>query len=215
MATSKGMSVPRWLAYILPVTALLWVPGIVALAAYDASPANNFAQPTVWNTGTFWWSCWLSCIWVGGFVCRAAAGFIPRLFKRFLGPTSITYHYGVRRIPDYLIACEGYLAIVFQSILVYALWLTLVWNHYQTQTTSSADSAANPLGNSLGSTLNSNSTITYINSSTTSTDSTTELLITISRFFFGVLLCSVLLLFYKLIIQLIAFSFHIVTYSQR
>ncbi|PWN23991.1 hypothetical protein BCV69DRAFT_243445 [Microstroma glucosiphilum] len=207
------MSIPRWLAYVLPVTALLWVPGIVALAAYDARPANNFARPTVWNTGTFWWSCWLSCIWVGGFVCRAVAGFFPRLFKRFLGPTSITYHYGVRRIPDYLIACEGYLAIVFQSIFVYALWLTLIWDHYQTPTTTASNSAANPLEGSLN---NSNSTITYISTNdATGTDSTTELLVTISRFFFGVMLCSVLLLLFKLGIHLIAFSFHQVTYSQR
>lgn len=75
----------RWLLYILPVVAILWIPGIVALVAYGASGSNGFDRPTVWSVGLVWWSIWLSAVWVGWWGCWLVAKLLPRLLTHTIG----------------------------------------------------------------------------------------------------------------------------------
>jgi hypothetical protein len=66
--------------------ALLFVPALVALFAYDARPANDFARPEVWNVGIFWWSIWLcGGVWLSWFAARILSAFVPAIAARTLG----------------------------------------------------------------------------------------------------------------------------------
>ena len=67
------------------VAFLLWIPGLVALVVYGASSQNGFDRPTVLMVGLFWWSIWLSTIWVGMWVCALLAAAIPIAIRHGLG----------------------------------------------------------------------------------------------------------------------------------
>lgn len=47
----------RWIIYIIPLMALLWIPGIIGLTWKP--------QATVWTVPLVWWSGWLSVVWGG------------------------------------------------------------------------------------------------------------------------------------------------------
>lgn len=49
--------VTRWLLFIVPVMALLWIPGIIGL--------TTFPNATIWGVKLIWWSVWLSVVWGG------------------------------------------------------------------------------------------------------------------------------------------------------
>lgn len=200
-----------WFVFIVPVLAILWVPGIIALVSYDARPRNNFAQPQVFSTGIFWWSVWLSGVWLGWWICRGISGLVPRVIQKMLGSVAVATELGIRKTVDYFIACETYVALFMQMVLIWVLWLAVIWNHYQSPTKYSVDdSQVNPL---LG---NSTTTATGTSASnSTGQASTSELFVTISRFWFGLVLCTALLLVEKLFVQSIAYSFHQATYADR
>ncbi len=99
-ALNRGIVV-RWILYIVPVLALLWIPGIVGLTA-----AKN---ATVWhvrlvrfrlyprdkaNDGQLWWSIWLSVLWGGFWASTAAWLMIPGVWHNTIGsiiPTARKY----------------------------------------------------------------------------------------------------------------------------
>lgn len=47
----------RWIIYIIPLMALLWIPGIIGLTWKP--------EATVWTVPLVWWSAWLSVAWGG------------------------------------------------------------------------------------------------------------------------------------------------------
>ncbi|CAO1618778.1 unnamed protein product [Parajaminaea phylloscopi] len=207
----RGSLVLSWFICIVPVLAILWVPGIIALVVYDARPNNNFDKPQVWNTGIFWWSVWLSGVWLGWWICRAASGLLPRMCKKVVGSVAVASDLGLKKMIDYIIACEFYVALFLQTVLVWVLWLTTVWHNFHSPSKNAVSDGANPL------TSNSTMTATPSTAATraTTTDSTSELMVTISRFWFGLCLCTALLLVEKVLIQAIAFGFHQSTYADR
>lgn len=210
----RGSLVLSWFICIVPVLAVLWVPGIIALVVYDARPSNNFADPKVFSTGIFWWSVWLSGVWLGWWICRAVSGLLPRMFKKIIGAVAVASELGIKKMVDYFIACEWYVALFLQTVLVWVLWLTTVWDHYESPTkyaVGDGADGANPLASNTTTTATSSSSA----SRSTAVDSTSELMVTISRFWFGLVLCAALLLVEKILIQAIAFGFHQSTYADR
>lgn len=205
-----GSLVLSWFICIVPVLGVLWVPGILALVVYDAQPSNDFASPKVFDTGIFWWSVWLSGVWLGWWICRAVSGLLPRLCKKIVAAFAVASELGIKKMIDYIIACEFYVALFLFTVLVWVLWLTTVWNHFQSPTKYAVGDGANPLA-SNGTTITKSSSSLNSNA----TDSTSELMVTISRFWFGLCMCTALLLFEKILIQAIAFGFHQSTYADR
>ncbi|CAO1629303.1 unnamed protein product [Sympodiomycopsis kandeliae] len=210
----------RWFIIIVPILALLWVPGIVAIVAYNARPANNFHNPQVWNTPIFYWSCWLSAVWMGWWICSAVAGLLPRLLKKSLGSVAVVAELGLRRMIDFVIGCDFYVAVFLQTILIYATWLTVIWKNFQSPVKNSLQTGVDPLSGSNSTSAATTGTTDAVsslanNSTSGSGDSTADLFVTISRFWFGLILCSAVLLAEKLFIQAIAYSFHQDSFSDR
>ncbi|EPQ31950.1 uncharacterized protein PFL1_00149 [Pseudozyma flocculosa PF-1] len=194
----------RLFLYILIPTALLWIPGIVALLSYDASPRNDFNRPTVWKVGLFWWSIWLSSIWVGWWICRLGAYLIPQILKHTLGYIGTQ----LKRKIDYLIVVERYVALFMWTVVLYVVWLVIIIGNFQDPNKTILEQGA----------LAANST-TIINASgsgsAADTSSTGNLMASGSRLWFGFVLSAALLLGEKLFIQSIAYNFHRVSYEDR
>ncbi|KAK0536604.1 hypothetical protein OC834_001126 [Tilletia horrida] len=102
---------------ILTIAAILWVPGIVALTAYNAGPHNNYSRPRVWKVGIFWWSVWLSSIWVGWFVAEAVANLVPRL----LGGTVGAFSMEIKHYLQYLKVLAKFIALFAWTILKFLI----------------------------------------------------------------------------------------------
>ncbi|KAI5115837.1 hypothetical protein M0805_008271 [Coniferiporia weirii] len=58
--------VTRWTLLIIPVLALIWIPGILGLIA--------FKNKTIWHVKLIWWSIWLSVVWGGLWGALAFSG---------------------------------------------------------------------------------------------------------------------------------------------
>lgn len=82
--------VTRWFLYIVPVLAILWIPGIVQLTAV---PTAN-----IWSVILEWWSIWFSVCWVGWWVALAVALALPVVLRNTLGVVAV----GLRRYIDWL-----------------------------------------------------------------------------------------------------------------
>ncbi|GAA5821690.1 hypothetical protein JCM11251_000973 [Rhodosporidiobolus azoricus] len=67
----------RWIIYIIPILAILWIPGIVQLAAHP--------DATIWTVPLLWWSIWLSVVWVGWWAAALAARLGPAILTRTIG----------------------------------------------------------------------------------------------------------------------------------
>lgn len=207
----RASLIVRWFVIIVPILAILWVPGIIAIVVYDARPSNNFSQPQVWSTPIFYWSVWLGSVWLGWWICKAVAGLIPRLLKKAVGSVAAVAEIGLRRMIDFIIGCDTYVAFFLHTILIYATWLTLIWKNFSSPVKNGLESGVDPLSGNGTSTA----TTSALSSTTGSGDSTADLFVTISRFWFGLVLCAALLLGEKLFIQAIAYNFHQDSFADR
>lgn len=204
----------RLLLYILIPTALFWIPGILALLVYDARPANQFREPKVLDVGIFWWSIWLSSIWVGWWACRVGAIMIPRVLRWTVG----NLHQKMRRYTEFLIVTEKYVAFFLWTILLFALWLAIVIGNFQGADKAAIEAAPLTPGNSTSTSTSSSSSsrTTYINTNDQSSwPSTSDIMLSGYRLWFGVCLSAAILLAEKLFIQGIAYNFHRVSYEDR
>ncbi|KAE8212062.1 hypothetical protein CF327_g4258 [Tilletia walkeri] len=208
-----NMEAIRKLVMILFVAALLWIPGIVALTAYNAGPRNSYSRPRVWEVGIFWWSCWLSSIWVGWFVSVFIAKAVPRL----LGGTVGAFSLEIKHYIQYLSVLSKFIALLGWTILLWISWLAVIWNNFQdssrtsTPTTSSNNSSTSGLAGLDPNNLFNSTTILGDSSLT----STYNLMLTLTHLWFGLVICAALLLAEKFLIQVIALSFHRVSYEDR
>ncbi len=204
----------RLLLYILIPTALFWIPGILALLVYDARPANQFRDPKVLDVGIFWWSIWLSSIWIGWWACRVGAIMIPRILRWTVG----NLHQKMRRYTEFLIVTEKYVAFFLWTILLFALWLAIVIGNFQGADKAAIEAAPLTPGNSTSTSTSSSSSsrTTYINTNDQSSwPSTSDIMLSGYRLWFGVCLSAAILLAEKLFIQGIAYNFHRVSYEDR
>jgi hypothetical protein len=210
---------------ITSIGILSWIPGLVAVLVYQASYENSYNRPTVLYVGLFWWSVWLSSIWFGFWVCILVATHLPLLLRSKIGVFSVAFKTPL----DFAVALKGYVAFFLWSLLVWVIFLSTVWSQFPGHDNVSS-SLVNPLAAAANASSNSSSSSTSVLAdlaaasallSATGTqyasNYTTDeaCMIAFSRFFFGLFVCSAILLAEKVSIHAIALSFHKVTYSDR
>ncbi|KAH9963910.1 Mechanosensitive ion channel-domain-containing protein [Russula dissimulans] len=106
--------VTRWTLFILPVLAILWIPGIIGLTA---SPRGQ-----IWGVRLIWWSIWLSVAWGGWWASLAAAMILPRIARYTIGVVAV----GSRRYIEWLIVLHRYVALFGWSLAIWIAWNPLV-----------------------------------------------------------------------------------------
>ncbi|THH18467.1 hypothetical protein EUX98_g8949, partial [Antrodiella citrinella] len=118
--------VSRWILFVIPVLAILWIPGVLGI--------TKFPNSEVWGVKLVWWSVWLSVIWVGWWAALAFSMILPHIGRYTLGVVAVAS----RRYIDWLEALHRYIAILG--------WMFAVWVSYQPlintrqSSTASADS---------------------------------------------------------------------------
>ncbi|TFK54216.1 hypothetical protein OE88DRAFT_1624688 [Heliocybe sulcata] len=101
--------VTRWAIFIIPVMALLWIPGILGL--------TTFPHAEVWGVRLIWWSIWLSVVWGGWWASLAAARFLPHIARASVGVVAV----GSRRYIDWLDVLHRYVALFGWTL---SIWIT-------------------------------------------------------------------------------------------
>lgn len=196
---------------MIPIVTILWIPGLVALLFYHSSSKNGFSNPSVWSVGLLWWSIWLSTVYLGWYICWLVASLGPNFLRMTVGKMSSDLKHYIA----YLAAIQKYLAFFLWTLLVWLTWLMIVWNNFKDPAKYLIDGdQINPL---LGSS-NSTSSSDDGNQTTlaqTGTDSLAIHMVTIGRFWLGLFFSSTLLLGEKIVIQAIAWKFHLVSYADR
>lgn len=215
----------RQAVYFISLGFVLWIPGLLALTIAGSNAANTYSRMQLFGVSSFWWSVWLSTSWAGLWVCYCIATVIPFLSRKWVGVLSIA----LKRYITYAEATRCYVTFALWTFVVWIIYVSTVFEHFPGY--SSIDtSQIDPL-------ISSNST----NTSTISTripsaapilmpraseiasnpiraaelDSNAAWLTSISRLLFGLIICSVILLAEKVLMQTIAFSFHQTTYQDR
>ncbi|GAA6033047.1 hypothetical protein JCM8097_000117 [Rhodosporidiobolus ruineniae] len=107
----------RWIIYIVPVLACLWIPAIVQ---WTAKP-----DATVWDVPLYWWSIWLTVFWT----CWWGGALVGRL-----GPTVLNKTIGVvapeaRHYIAYLKAVQFYVGAAAWACASWVAFLPLIRRH--------------------------------------------------------------------------------------
>ncbi|EPQ57543.1 hypothetical protein GLOTRDRAFT_74415 [Gloeophyllum trabeum ATCC 11539] len=101
--------VTRWAIFILPVMALVWIPGILGL--------TTFPHAEIWGVRLVFWSIWLSIVWGGWWAALATARVLPRIARATVGIVAV----GSRRYIDWLDVLHRYVALFAWTL---AIWIT-------------------------------------------------------------------------------------------
>ena len=86
----------RWILFIVPVLAILWIPGILGVTAFKSA--------TIYNVKLIWWSIWLSVVWGAWWGSLAAARITPVIIRHTIGVVAV----GTRRYISWLAALPRY-----------------------------------------------------------------------------------------------------------
>ncbi|SCZ95272.1 BZ3500_MvSof-1268-A1-R1_Chr11-2g03397 [Microbotryum saponariae] len=156
----------RWIIYIIPLLALIWIPGIVGLTV-----APN---ATIWEVPLLWWSAWLSIAWCGWWGAALTARILPHFFRHTVGVIAPE----MLHLVTYLKAIKFYVGTALWAMANWVSFLPLIRLHARSS--------------------NSDST-----------------LILLTKGLFGIFIVSIILLIEKLLIQIIAHSFHKKSYEDR
>lgn len=116
--------ITRWVLYIVPILALLWIPGILSFTAYP--------NATVWGVRLLWWSIWLTVIWVGWWAARATSLALPHIARHTIGIVAV----GARRYIDWLQPLGRYIALFAWSLAVWVSFNPLVNTRREADATS-------------------------------------------------------------------------------
>jgi len=114
--------VTRWTLFIVPVLAILWIPGIIGLTV---SPRGQ-----IWGVRLIWWSIWLSVAWGGWWASLAVAMILPHIARHTIGLVAV----GSRRYIDWLVALYRYVAFFGWSLAIWIAWTPLVDSRQQNPT---------------------------------------------------------------------------------
>ncbi|KAJ6625628.1 Mechanosensitive ion channel-domain-containing protein [Mycena sp. CBHHK59/15] len=109
--------VSRWILFIVPVLALLWIPGILGILSL-----TSFPHAEVWGVRLLWWSIWLSVCWGGWWTALAASMILPRIVRRTIGIIAV----GTRRYLDWLQVLHRYVAIFVWTVAVFVSYNPLI-----------------------------------------------------------------------------------------
>ncbi|KAG8747159.1 hypothetical protein FRC10_002208 [Ceratobasidium sp. 414] len=127
--------ITRWILYIVPVLALLWIPGIVQL--------TTVPKANIWSVLLEWWSIWFSVCWVGWWVSLAAAMALPVILRHTLGVVAV----GLRRYIDWLAALQRYIALSAWSLAQWIAFTQLILRHRPSVNENDANAVANQANN--------------------------------------------------------------------
>ncbi|SCV73450.1 BQ2448_7376 [Microbotryum intermedium] len=156
----------RWIIYIIPILALLWIPGIVGLTVAPTA--------TIWDVPLVWWSAWFSIAWCGWWGAALTAKILPHFFQHTVGVIAPE----MLHLVTYLKAIRFYVGTALWAMANWVSFLPLIRLHAKTS--------------GSGSTL-----------------------VLLTKGLFGILIVSIILLVEKLLIQVIAHSFHKKSYEDR
>ncbi|CAE6448905.1 unnamed protein product [Rhizoctonia solani] len=106
--------VTRWFLYIVPVAALLWIPGILQI--------TTFHDAHIWSVHLKWWSIWFTVCWVGWWAALAVAMALPIVLRNTLGVVAV----GLRRYIEWLTALQRYLAFFAWTLTQWIAFTQLI-----------------------------------------------------------------------------------------
>ncbi|TDL26257.1 hypothetical protein BD410DRAFT_784344 [Rickenella mellea] len=106
--------ITRWALFIVPILALLWIPGILGLTA--------FPKATLWQVKLIWWSIWLSVVWGGWWAALAFARLLPHVGRHTVGVVAVAS----RRYIDWLGALHRYVALFGWSLSIWIAFTALI-----------------------------------------------------------------------------------------
>ncbi|KAI0051242.1 hypothetical protein FA95DRAFT_1485872 [Auriscalpium vulgare] len=106
--------VTRWMLFIVPVLAIIWIPGIIGLTS------GRHAE--IWGVRLVWWSVWLSVAWGGWWGCLAASMMLPRIIRATVGIVAV----GTRRYIEWLEALHRYFALTGWTLIIWIAWNPLI-----------------------------------------------------------------------------------------
>ncbi|ORX36049.1 Mechanosensitive ion channel-domain-containing protein [Kockovaella imperatae] len=114
----------RWILYIVPVLAILWIPGIVGLTA---APNGK-----VWDVKLIWWSIWLSVLWGGFWAATAVFMMIPPIWRNVIGSIVPS----AKQYTDVTAALGRYAKLIVWAAAVWISFTPLVIIHNTAESTN-------------------------------------------------------------------------------
>ncbi|KAG9039695.1 hypothetical protein FRB95_007122 [Tulasnella sp. JGI-2019a] len=103
--------VTRWILYIVPFAALLWIPGALGLTA--------FPNAEIWHVKLLWWSLWTTTVWVGWWGALAMAMLTPKILRVTIGMAARSTRHFI-----------GWVENLERTMAFYA-WSLGIWISYQ------------------------------------------------------------------------------------
>ncbi|WVR05974.1 hypothetical protein IAU60_003002 [Kwoniella sp. DSM 27419] len=117
-ALNRGIVV-RWILYIGPILALLWIPGIVGLTAEP--------DAEVWGTQLLWWSVWLSILWGGWWASTAVFMMIPTVWSHTVGAIVPS----AKKYTDVIAALGKHWKLILWTMAMWISFTPIIINHYR------------------------------------------------------------------------------------
>ncbi|KAJ7462327.1 Mechanosensitive ion channel-domain-containing protein [Mycena galericulata] len=119
--------VSRWILFIVPLLAIIWIPGILVLT-------RTTPDAEIWGVGLLWVSIWLTIVWGGWWTALAASMILPRVIRRTVGVIAV----GTRRYLDWFEVLHRYVAMFMWTLAVFISYNPLV---HSRQSDSASDSS--------------------------------------------------------------------------
>ncbi|GAA6058718.1 hypothetical protein JCM10212_003406 [Sporobolomyces blumeae] len=126
-AVYNSSFIVRWIIYIVPVLAVLWIPAIIGFTA-----APNGA---IWSVPLLWWSIWLTVVWCGWWGAALVAKLGPKVLHNTLGVVAPE----LRHYITYIKATEFYVGAAGWALANWISFLPLINRHV------TADKSSNTL----------------------------------------------------------------------
>ncbi|KAL1410413.1 hypothetical protein Q8F55_004424 [Vanrija albida] len=110
---NRGIVV-RWAMFIIPVLAILWIPGIVGL--------TMDSDPTVWGVPLLWWSIWLTVMWLSFWASKAAFMIFPHVYRQ----TIAVIIPNLKQYTDMVRNLGKYAKFILWTFICYITWQPLI-----------------------------------------------------------------------------------------
>ncbi|GAA5906279.1 uncharacterized protein JCM6883_005503 [Sporobolomyces salmoneus] len=116
-AVYNSSFIVRWIIYIVPILAILWIPAIIGFTA-----APNGA---IWSVPLLWWSIWLTVVWCGWWGAALVAKLGPKVLHNTLGVIAPE----LRHYITYIKATEFYVGAAGWALANWISFLPLINSH--------------------------------------------------------------------------------------
>ncbi|RPD63790.1 hypothetical protein L227DRAFT_496301 [Lentinus tigrinus ALCF2SS1-6] len=128
--------VTRWMLFIVPVLAIIWIPGILQF--------TEFPDGRIYGIKLIFWSIWLSVVWVGWWASLATCMLLPGLLRNTIGVIIVA----ARKYIDWFEVLYRYGAFFGWSLAVWISYNPLI-NGRQVTNNSSSQQTIDTLGKLL------------------------------------------------------------------